>query len=516
MRRHIASALGCRYPVLRILLLAALFAAPFPQALHNANVTNAQTAPTPTLAAVRMSAKYAGANTIELSWTAVPGAAGYWLWTQIVGDTAWEQIDGGNLQATSYTHRGLTPGVTYKYALHAVDGNGQQLGPWSNLPTATVPESGASSPTPAPDYTPTPTAAHTPTHTPTPTESQTAPTPTPTLAAVRMSATYVGANTIELSWTAVPGAARYWLWTQIVGDTAWEQIDGGNLQATSYTHRGLTPGVTYKYALHAVDGNDKQWGPWSNLPTATVPESGAFTPAPTPTPTPTQTAGQTETAPTPTLAEVRMSARYAGANTIELSWTPVPGAARYLLWTQIVGDTTWEKIDGGNLQATSYTHRGLTPGVTYKYALHAVDGNDKQWGPWSNLPTATVPESGASTPAAVRMSARYAGANTIELSWTPVPGAARYLLWTQIVGDTAWQPIDGGNLQATSYTHRGLTPGVTYKYALHAVDGNGKQLGPWSNLPTATVPESGATPYAYAYRDRAHVRVGERYTDQPL
>ena len=74
--------------------------------------------------------------------------------------------------------------------------------------------------------------------TPSATRAQTA---TPTATATALAApvlTAQAADAIELGWTAVPGAARYELYTQLVAEPGWRQLDEGDLTDTTYRHRG--------------------------------------------------------------------------------------------------------------------------------------------------------------------------------------------------------------------------------------------------------------------------------------
>ena len=540
--------------------------------LAEATVTDAPTptpTPTPTataLAAPVLTASALGPNEIELRWTSVPGAVRYVLYVQLVDAPGWQQIGGGNLQGTSHTHGELTSGKAYQFAVRGIDANDQPLGPWSNFPIETIPASDAPTSTATPTPTPgaTPTATPTPTHGPTPTTTSTpthGPTPTATpaatsLTAPALTATFVGSNEIELRWTSVPGADRYVLFTQLVDNPGWQQLDSGDLREASFRHRGLTPGKTYQYAVRAIDANSQPLGPWSAFPTETVPATDAPTATPTvtttsmPQATPTATYTSTSTpapgptptstaTPTPPPAPV-LTATSLGSNEIELNWTSVPGAVRYVLWTQLVDDPGWLRLDGGNLQATTHRHRELTPGKTYQYAVRAVDGNNELLGPWSNFPTETVPESDAPTatptatptststatstpqatptptetpPSAPVLTATFLGSNEIELRWTSVPGAVQYALWTQLEDDPDWTRLDTGNLVDTTYRHRQLTAGKTYKYAVRAIDGNNRWLGPWSNFPTETVPTSDAPTSTPTPTPTATHRHGHRYSD---
>ena len=59
-------------------------------------------------------------------------------------------------------------------------------------------------------------------------------------AAPTLTADSMGPTTIDLTWNAVPGAARYelWAWDK---DTEWQQLDDGSLTATSHSHSPVLP-----------------------------------------------------------------------------------------------------------------------------------------------------------------------------------------------------------------------------------------------------------------------------------
>ena len=174
-----------------------------------------------------LTAEASDAATVELGWTAVDGAARYelWAWDSVNG---WQRLDGDSLTGTTYTHENLTAGTTYYYSIRALNAAGEAISAWSAYVSATP---GA---LPAPVLTAEP----------------------------------AGAATVELSWTAVDGAARYELWAwDSVND--WYGIGGDSLTGTTYTHANLTAGTTYKYAIRAVDANGVG-GVWStNVSAAT-------------------------------------------------------------------------------------------------------------------------------------------------------------------------------------------------------------------------------------------------------
>ncbi|MYC21146.1 MAG: fibronectin type III domain-containing protein, partial [Caldilineaceae bacterium SB0662_bin_25] len=57
---------------------------------------------------------------------------------------------------------------------------------------------------------------------------------------------------------------------------------------------------------------------------------------------------------------------------MELSWTAVTGAVRYVLW-EWGSANEWRQIGGDSLTGTSYTHTDVVAGTTYWYALRALN-----------------------------------------------------------------------------------------------------------------------------------------------
>ncbi len=399
---------------------------------------------------------------VELSWEVVAGAQGYELF---VWDDAsdWQQLGGGTLAGTTFSHTDLVTDKTYYYLIRAV--NESEVSPWSQQVSTTVTDaqSSTSTPTPTPtqtpttalDSTPTPTPSSTPTldSTPTPTPSPTptldltptptpsptptldseptqTPTPTPTSTASTLSAPVLTAQATEgavkLSWEAVSGAVRYelWVWTSSGG---WEQLDDGTLTGTTHTHSGLTVGTTYHYAVRAVNAAGDVGG-WSSYVSATVtePQSSAATPTPTPTSTATSTASTLSTATqTPTSTTSTLSTA-----------TPTP-------------------------TSTASTLSTATP---------------------TPSPTPTLTASTLSAPALTVQVTE----DAVKLSWEAVSGAVRYVLWAW-TSSGGRQRLDDGTLTDTTYTHTELAAGTTYHYTVLAVNA-ANEPGAWSPWIPATVP----------------------------
>ena len=365
-RRHVVAA-----TILRIFLVAGLFAVLAFSLLRVDSATYAQTESAPTLTATP------AAGAVELSWTEVSGAVRYDLWTWWDAAIGWQQIGGDSLTDTTYTHTEVTAGVTYYYAVRGMDAAGEAVSAWSDYATAT-PLSGI---------------AATATATPTPTAASGSSLPS------SLTAT-PAAGAVELSWTEVSGAVRYDLRTWWDAAIGWQQIGGDSLTGTTYTHTEVTAGVTYYYAVRGMDAAGEAVSAWSDYATAT-PLSGIAATA-TATPTPTAASGSS-------LPSSLTATPAAGA--VELSWTEVSGAVRYDLWTWWDAAIGWQQIGGDSLTDTTYTHTEVTAGVIYYYAVRGLDAAGEAVSAWSDYASA-APLPGTAATATPTPTATAAPANT--------------------------------------------------------------------------------------------------------
>ena len=354
---------------------------------------------------------------IVLRWEAAPGAVRYDLRTWWASDAGWQDIGGGNLTGTSYTHADVTAGTTYHYTIRAIYADGE--GPWlsSDYPTAVplaVTRSGTA--TPLATVTSAPASGPTSTATSTPTPTATATAPGLSIPALTARAT-AGGNV--LSWEAVAGAVRYELLTYWAGDPGWQAIGGGALTGTSYTHAEVRAGTTYYYSIRALNAAGEA-SPWlsSDYPTAVALASrGDATPTPGSGPTATPTATAAGSGPTPTatasaeLVTPRLTARATAGGNV-LSWEAVAGAVRYELLTYWAGDPGWQAIGGGALTGTSHTHAAVTAGTTYFYSIRALNAAGEA-SPWLT----------GDYPTAVALASRGDATATVTAAGTPTPTA---------------------------------------------------------------------------------------------
>ena len=228
----------------------------------------------------------------------------------------------------------------------------------------------------------------------------------------------------KLSWNAVPGAAKYWIY---------RSTDGKNFKyydsttKTSYTNNSTTIGTTYYYKVKAVDSSG----------------------------TTTDYSAIKSIKCTPAAPSLRIS-RVNGKP--KLSWDAVNSATKYWIY---------RSTDGKNFKyydsttKTSYTNSGAASGTKYYYkvkAVKVVNGN--------NVASAySYAKSLVCTPATPNVSITSANGKP-KLSWNAVNGATKYWIYRSTDGEN-FKYYD--STTKTTYTNISTTVGTRYYYKVKAV-----------------------------------------------
>lgn len=185
---------------------------------------HAKWTPVPPAAPTGAKAASASYSSVKITWDTVPNAAGYEIWREASGASAYSIA--GTATTAVFTNTGLATGTKYYFKVRAykLNGSAKIYGGWSSVVYAT--------PVPA-----APSAAK----------------------AVRASA-----SGITVSWGAVAGATQYEIYRCVTSYTGTYTLLT-TTASLSYTNTGLTTGKTYWYKVMAyrLVGSTKVYGGFS-------------------------------------------------------------------------------------------------------------------------------------------------------------------------------------------------------------------------------------------------------------
>src|SRR6185312_623202 len=161
------------------------------------------------------------------------------------------------------------------------------------------------------------------------------------------------------------------------------------------------------------------------------------------------------------------------SSSIVLNWSPVSGAVGYIVrrGTNAAGPFTFVM----SVTETTYTDSGLNPATTYYYQVSAMNTG----GVSANATATVVP-----APLAPLSLSAVPGNSQVTLSWTSIPGATGYYVYSGPDSDDETNLVVG-NYAGTTFTNIGLSNGTTYFYVVTSTNSNGE---------SPNSPEASATP----------------------
>jgi len=264
-------------------------------------------------------------------------------------------------------------------------------------------------------------------------------------APVIVSTTVVSSAQANLKWTPVAAAASgYNIYRSTSPGFALTAANKVNPQPVAvatleYTDSKLASATTYYYKVTGI--------------TAT----GAETPASN------EIWLKTLTAPA---APTGLTATAVGASKIDLSWTAVAGATRYVVYQSNAANVQIIAANiKGNPTSTSTQLSSLSQNLKYYYKVTAISATGESLG--SNEVSATT---GAYPAATTGLVATAVSGTQIDLSWNAVAGAVSYNVY--LGSDTVLK----GNTAQTTFSLTGLSIGTLYSnFFVRAVNAAGEQ-----------------------------------------
>ena len=254
----------------------------------------------------------------------------------------------------------------------------------------------------------------------------------------------------QLTWKAVPGAARYEVYRSTKQNSGFTLL--GTTTATSYVNTGAAAGTTYYYKVRAVSSAGK-YGAYSNVVSGKVKAAAPAAPS--------------------------ITGGYSATGKPQLTWKAVTGAASYEVYRSTQQSTGFTKIN--TTTATSYVNTGAAAGTIYYYKVRAVN-SDGLAGAYSNVVSGSVKSTVPGTPSVTIGLSSASGKP--QLTWSAVTGAAKYEVYRSTQKDSGFTKIN--TTTATSYVNTGAAAGTIYYYKVRAVNSDGL-AGAYSNVVSGSV-----------------------------
>jgi len=373
-------------------------------------------------------AAYAGNNCNLISWPVVPGATSYNILRSLTSGGPYVLITtgaagpvcGSGLNNGTYLDTTAVNGATYYYVVQSVNPVGSSVNSPESFGGATPNGSISSSAPASPSSLSIGSAVH---------------------------------HSVTLNWGSAPGANFYTVYRSTLvnngggaSNVLGTIVLANNVTSPTYTDTSPTDGSIYSYSVSATSagGTSSNSAPAVAVP---LPASPASAPG--------------------SLSGIFVS------SSIVLNWSPVSGAVGYIVrrGTNAAGPFTFVM----SVTETTYTDSGLNPATTYYYQVSAMNAG----GVSANATATVVP-----APLAPLSLSAVPGDSQVTLSWTSIPGATGYYVYSgPDSGDETNLVV--GNYAGTTFTNTGLSNGTTYFYVVTSTNSNGE---------SPNSPEASATP----------------------
>lgn len=275
-----------------------------------------------------------------------------------------------------------------------------------------------------------------------------------------ITATGSGPTTIDLTWSSVANARKYYVFqSQGGGPSTYVTtvLDPG----TSYTAINLTPSTTYSFELQTADLDGSE-SALSAPVTATTLDANAFSPS-------------------------NVAATATSGTTIDVTWNAVAGAFKYYVFVA-QGGGAFSYLTTVLAPGTSYTAFGLTPNTNYSFQLvtSMTDGTESP--PSAQASATTLAATVASPPANVTAFAF--SDSRISVQWDAAPDAAKYFVYRSDAGGP-FALVASVVSPTTSSLSANLSPETSYCFQVTTVLSDDTESAPSSPACDTTFPPGG-------------------------
>ncbi len=252
--------------------------------------------------------------------------------------------------------------------------------------------------------------------------------PTPTLVSAKNTA-----SGIKVTWEKVSTATNYNIYRKKKGDTSWEHIGTVKKSKLYFTDTDVSNKQTYYYTVRAYDDNSVSEYDANGVGTKRV--------------------------AAPKLTSVKNT-----ANGVSISWKKVSGATSYRVYRK-KANGSWELLKKVNNSTFNYVDKTAKSGVTYTYAVKAV--NKPTVSGYNSKTIEYLKEPVISSAKSTK--------SGITIKYNKVSGAEKYRIYRKVNGEEEWTKIATVSGSSTvSYTDTTAKKGVTYRYTVRAVSGSYK------------------------------------------
>lgn len=266
-----------------------------------------------------------------------------------------------------------------------------------------------------------------------------------------VTVTPTGGDRATVSWDAVTGAVKYYVYQQSGMTGPLTFIGTTRAPNTTFGVAHLQSGMQYCFAVRTEDGTGP--GPFSTTTCGTAPDAPAA---------PNSVVATQET-----------------ASSVRVDWQAVSGATKYYVYRSGALNGTYSYLTSVLAPNTTLINTNLTLETTYCYKVATVSPNGTSALSAGHCNTSLQPPT--------NVTATKTATGRIRIDWTQATGAFKYYIWeSRAAGPLA---NVGSVLQSSipTFTRANLTAGVEYCYQIQAVTS--------TNVPSPlSMPSTCATP----------------------